>query len=182
MDVTDQLHYRLVLENCKLEHSGNPLQLVTVNAPKRHTARHIWRLMLWACGLSAGVVLLFIETVSGVAVLPIVAIVGILAFSAFGIRLMQKSESASRIVLPIPKSSSKSSGIYAGRVNFDCFTKEEKVSWLRNEPNFTKRIVTPLDVATSKRRDYGRIFQSFVSRTSVGIRDRLNELLSALTV
>ena len=127
-------------------------------------------------------VLLFIETVSGLAVLPIVAIVGILVFSAFGIRLMQNSESASRIVAPIP-SRSEFSGFYRSRrVNFDYFTKEERVYWLRNEPNFMKRIVTPLEMAKSKRRDYGRIFQSFITRTTVEIRDRLNELLSALTV
>ena len=135
--------------------------------------------MLWACGLSAGVVLLFIETISGLAVLPIVVIVGILVFSAFGIRLMQTRESAS-IVGP---SRSDFSGFYRSRrVNFDYFTKEERVSWLRNEPNFMKRIVTPLEMATSKRRDYGRIFQSFVTRTTVEIRARLSELLSALTV
>ena len=125
-------------------------------------------------------VLLFIETISGLAVLPIVAIVGILVFSAFGIRLMQNSESG--IVAPTPSRSEFSGFQRSRRVNFDYFTKEERVSWLRNEPNFTKRIVTPLEMAKSKRRDYGRIFQSFVTRTTVEIRDRLSELLSTLTV
>ena len=182
MDATDQLHHRLVLENCKLEHSVNPLQLVTENAPKRHTARHIWRLVLWTCVLSAGAILLLIELTSGPSAPTLVAMVTLLPFAAFGDRLMQKNKVAYVPMSVVEKNDFTSLGFFksyrVSRLRFDCFTKEEKASWLKNEPNFTKRIVTPLDLAGLRHRRFRSILNRFLTKTSVEIRDYLKAFLS----
>lgn len=111
----------------------------------------IWRVMLWICGLSIGVILLFIEMMSGVIVPSLLAIVGFLTFSAFGDYLIRrtKTEPVPTFVTPMPivtgnkfTFNPQSSGFCnVNRLNIDCFTKEEAESWLKNEPNFTKRIL-----------------------------------------
>ena len=125
-------------------------------------------MILWICVLNIGVVLLFIETMSGVTVPSVIAIVGFLTFIAFGDYLRRRNEAVPLptfyTVLPIvtgsnfmsfnPQSSTLRN---ANRLNFDCFTKEEAESWLKNEPNFTKRIVTGLEFDFIKHRRYGTI-------------------------
>lgn len=111
----------------------------------------IWRVILWICGLSIGVVLLFIEMMSEVTVPSLLAIVGFLTFIAFGDYLIRRNRAGPvpTFVTPMPivtgnncKFNPQSSrSCYANRLDFDCFTKEEAESWLKNEPNFTKPIV-----------------------------------------
>ena len=111
----------------------------------------IWRVMLWICGLTLGVVLLFVEMMSGVIVPSLLAIVGFLTFIAFGDYLIRrnKAEPVSTFVTPMPIvtgnnptfNPQSSRFCNANRLNFACFTKKEAESWLKNEPNFTKRIV-----------------------------------------
>jgi len=111
----------------------------------------IWRVILWICGLSLGVVLLSLEMISGVIVPSVLAIVGFLAFIAFGDYSIRNTAEPvhSTLVTPMligtgnnctfnPQSSRL---LNANRLNFGCFTMEEAESWLKNEPNFTKRIV-----------------------------------------
>ena len=109
-----------------------------------------WRVILWICGLSIGVVLLFIEMISGVILPSLLAIVGFLTFAAFGDYLIRRNKAeVPTFVAPMPIVTENNSTFKpqssrfcnANRLNFDCFTKEEAESWLKNEPNFTKRIV-----------------------------------------
>jgi hypothetical protein len=120
-------------------------------------------MILRICGLSIGGVLLFIELMSGVTVPSVLAIVGLLNLILFGGYLMRrnKAEPVRTFVTPIsivtgngftsfdPQSSRFCK---ANRLNFDCFTKEEAESWLQNEPNFAKRIVTALESDIKRRR------------------------------
>ena len=110
----------------------------------------IWRVILWTCGLGITVILLFVEVMSGVTVPSTLAIVGFLTFMAFGDYLIRrnKAEPVPTFVIPMPIATGnnfasfdpQSSGFCnANRLNFDCFTKEEAESWLKNEPNFTKQ-------------------------------------------
>jgi len=111
----------------------------------------IWRVMLWICGLSIGVVLLCIEMMSGVIVSSLLAIIGFLTFVAFGDYLIRRNraEPVPTFVTPMPIvtgnnctfNPQSSRFCNANRLSFDCFTEEEAESWLKNEPNFTKRIV-----------------------------------------
>jgi hypothetical protein len=112
-------------------------------------AEEIWHVILWTCGLSIGVVLLLIEMMSGVTVPSVLAIVGLLTFIAFGDYLVRRNtaEPVPTFVTPMPivtgnnvtSIDPQSSGFCkANRLNFDCFTKEEAESWLKNEPNFAK--------------------------------------------
>jgi len=108
-----------------------------------------WRVILWICGLSIGVVLLFNEIFIGVIVPSLLGIVGFLSFIAFGDYLMRRNKTEPVPTFPMPIVAGNnftfdlqsSTFCNANRLNFDCFTKEEAESWLKNEPNFTKRIV-----------------------------------------
>jgi len=127
----------------------------------------IWRVMLWICGLTLGVVVLFIEMMSGVILPSLLVIVGFLTFVAFGDYLIRrnKAEPVSTFVTPMPIMTGNSSTFNpqssrfcnANRLSFDCFTKREAESWLKNEPNFKKRIVHspwPTNKTHGKRRHH----------------------------
>jgi len=190
VDPNGQLHHPLVSDHSKLKQSVRPLKSVLENSP-RHT-EHIWRVILWICGLSAGAVSLFIETMT-VTVPSLVAVVGLLTLTAFVDHFTRKNEAEPVLAFVTPISvlrririisfdSQSSTFCNASRMNFDCFTNEETASWLKDEPNFNKRIVTPIDLIDFKHRRYPSSFHSFVSKTRVVVRDCLREFLSDLSV
>ena len=144
--------------------SVGPLKTVSANS-KPHVTDHFWHMMLRICGLSIGGVLLFIETVSGITIPSVLAIVGLLNLVAIGNYLVRKNRpeqaQAFTVLLParnrIYSPSSQSPSLR--KTNQLCFTNEERKSWLKNEPNFSKRIATPLGPQATKRKRYGDILQ-----------------------
>ena len=135
--------------------SVTSLQLVSEICPARHSPKFVWRLVLWTCGLTAGAILLFTELTTGIIVPTLVAMIGLLTLTTFGDHLIQKQKAA-------PTSSARKNFTSfkfrshkfrkSSHLNFDNFTREERISWLKNEPNFTKRIVAPLDLTDHKHR------------------------------
>ena len=137
-----------------LEHSVTLLQLVSEMSPARHRTARAWRLMLWTCASAAGAVLLFTELMSGTTAVTLVAIVGLLTFIVFGDHLMQKSKApGTRLPISLVRSFATfqpRSSRFRKMSRFNCFTKDERISWLKNEPNFTKRIATPLELTSNR--------------------------------
>jgi len=131
--------------------------LILENSSARHSTKFVWRLVLWICGLSAGAVLVFTELTTGVTAPTLGAMVGLLTITAFGDHLIQKNKARTVPISPLTKGFT--SFVFRSprfrkmsRVSFECFTKDERVSWLKNEPNFTKRIATPLNLTDFKHR------------------------------
>ena len=135
--------------------SVTSLQLVSEICPARHRPRFVWRLVLWTCGLTAGAILLFTELTTGIVVPTLVAMIGLLTLTTFGDHLIQKHRAAptSFVRKNFTSFEFRSHKLRkSSRLNFDNFTREERMSWLKNEPNFTKRIVAPLDLTDPKHR------------------------------
>lgn len=160
VDSACQLQSRLCLDGSKLRQSVRVLKAV----------EKTWHVILWTCVVSIGAVLLFIEMISGVTIPSVIAIVGFLtliAFDDYSIR-RNEAEAVPTFVTPLPivtgrnftsfaPQSSKFSD--ANRLNFNCFTKDETEFWLKNEPNFKKRIVTGLESDFTKHKRYRTILR-----------------------